>query len=151
MEGMLRTPLLALGLLSAALLASAKSADKGGIQGDWRTPGGASVRIAPCGGEVCATLLQLEPTAPTHLDANNPDPTKRQQKLCGLQIGYGFHLTDPNHADDGHLYDPKNGKTYRGTMSSEGDRLSLRGYIGIKAFGRTEEWKRLPQSVQACS
>lgn len=121
-----------------------------GVEGNWRTPGGAVVRIASCGSDVCVTLLQLDPNAPTHVDGNNPDPAKRQDKLCGMQIGYGFHLQGPDHADDGHLYDPKSGKTYKGTMASSGDELSLRGYVGIKAFGRTEHWTRTTGAQPTC-
>ena len=60
----------------------------------------------------------------------------------GLEIGRGFRLTDPAHAEDGTLYDPKSGKTYHGVMESAGDKLKLRGYVGIKALGRTEVWTR---------
>jgi uncharacterized protein (DUF2147 family) len=137
-------PLAAALLATATLLGAQTAHDEGsrGIAGTWRTPGGALVHVAPCGGDLCATLVQLEPNAPTRVDSKNPDPAKRNQPLCGQQIGYGFHLTDPTHADDGHLYDPKSGKTYKGTMTANGNTLDLRGYIGLKAFGRTEQWTR---------
>ncbi len=145
---MLRASTLTVMLLG--LFAAASAQDKG-VRGDWRTPGGAVVQIAPCGTELCATLIQSEPNAPGTVDAENPDLAKRSRKLCGLQIGYGFQLADPDHADGGHLYDPKSGKTYRGAMTSDGDKLSLRGYVGIKAFGRTEMWSRTTQVVKPCS
>src|SRR5579875_3175716 len=140
-----RSLLLTSALLAPAALLSAQTTHADGVRGTWRTPGGAVVRVAPCGSDLCATLLQLEPNAP-RLDEKNPDPAKRTQKLCGEQIGYGFHLTDPNHAEDGHLYDPKAGKTYKGAMTAEGDHLHLRGYVGIKAFGRTEDWTRTTET-----
>jgi uncharacterized protein (DUF2147 family) len=143
MDRMSRTLPFSAALLVLALSAAAQ--DKG-VAGNWRTPGGAVVRVAPCGADVCATLLQLEPNAPTRFDEKNPDPAKHTRELCGEQIGYGFHLTDPSHAEDGHLYDPKSGKTYKGVMTAEGDQLHLRGYVGIKAFGRTEEWTRTAQT-----
>ncbi len=140
----------ALTVMFLGLFATASAQDKG-VRGNWRTPGGAVVQIAPCGTELCATLLQSEPDAPVTVDTENPDPAKRDRKLCGLQIGYGFQITDADHADGGHLYDPKSGKTYRGAMTSDGDKLSLRGYIGIKAFGRTETWSRTSQPLKPCS
>src|SRR5579875_860069 len=143
---MARLPLLALTLLSLAPLTLAQGKGDSGISGNWKTPGGAIVKIASCGVELCASLAQLEPNAPTRVDSNNPDPAKRDRKLCGLQIGYGFHLTDSAHADGGHLYDPKSGKTYKGVMSSTGNTLDLRGYLGIKAFGRSETWIRTSSS-----
>lgn len=133
------------------LLASSAIAQSGGVVGDWRTPDQAVVRIAPCGADLCAILVQLGPDAPSRVDGKNPDESKRSQKLCGLQIGYGFHLADPSHAEDGRLYDPKSGKTYRGAMTSNGDQLSLRGYVGLKAFGRTETWTRVPRATAGCS
>ncbi len=136
-----------------SLVAVASAQDKG-VRGDWRTPGGAVVRVAPCGGDgkaLCATLLQLEPNPPALVDGKNPNPAERTRKLCGLQIGYGFQPVDPAHAEDGHLYDPKSGKTYRGTMTSAGNQLSLRGYIGIKALGRTEQWTRTAAPTASCS
>ena len=84
------------------------------------------------------------------VDANNPDAALRTRPLCGLVIGTGFTLKDPTHAEDGHLYDPKTGKTYKGTLTSEGDRLKLRGYVGAKLFGRTAEWTRTTAPA-ACS
>ena len=109
------------------------------------------VRVAACGSEFCATLVQLSPDTPSYVDGENPDKAKRSRKLCGLQIGYGFELVDPTHAENGHVYDPQSGKTYHGSMTSHGDTLSLRGYIGVKAFGRTETWKRLAKPVTVCS
>lgn len=38
-------------------------------------------------------------------------------------------------------------------MTAEGDVLHLRGYLGIKLFGRTETWTRLPATtpIPSCS
>jgi hypothetical protein len=73
---------------------------------------------------------------------HNPDPKLRARPLCGLRIGEGFVAVDPQHARGGHLYDPQNGRTYRGEMTAEGNRLRLRGYIGLPIFGRSETWTR---------
>lgn len=126
-------------LLGALSFANAQQKS---IVGDWREPGGSVIRIAPCGPDLCATLIRIGPQSPTAFDIHNPDPAHRSQRLCGLRIGYGFHLTSPNHADGGQLYDPKSGKTYHGAMTANGDRLYLRGYVGIPLFGRSETWTR---------
>ena len=125
-------------------------AQQPGIVGSWREPGGSVIRIAPCQDSICATLSAVSPSAPTPFDSRNPDPAKRTRRLCGLNIGYSFHLTDATHADGGQLYDPKTGKTYHGEMSSEGDTLKLRGYVGVKAFGRTETWTRVSAPQASC-
>ncbi len=120
-----------------------------GIVGYWREPTGSVIEILPCGSDICARMAALSPQAPTHFDEKNPDPAARHRLICGLQIGYGFHATDPNHAEGGRLYDPKSGKTYHGTMTAQGDQLHLRGYVGIKAFGKTETWTRTIPSTCA--
>ena len=113
-----------------------------GVVGYWQEPGGSVLHIAPCGDAVCATLAKISKSAPVSTDRNNPDASLRDKPLCGLTIGTGFRLEGPDKAEDGKLYDPKTGKTYQGTMHSEGDVLHLRGYIGMKAFGRSEDWAR---------
>ena len=113
-----------------------------GVLGTWKEPAGAKIEVHRCGADVCAKLLKLSDDAPGTNDGNNPDKALKQRPLVGLEIGTGFHLVDETHAEDGKLYDPKSGKTYHGSMTSEGDSLKLRGYVGVKAFGRTETWTR---------
>jgi len=44
----------------------------------------------------------------------------------------------------GSVYDPGNGRTYRGTIRMDGeDRLLLRRFIGISLLGRTTTWIRV--------
>lgn len=133
-------------LITFALLlpsfASAQKTSPTGILGDWREPTGSVIEIFKCGADVCAKTVAIGPQAPSRLDLRNPDPKARNHALCGLQVGYGFHQSDAIHADGGKLYDPKSGKTYRGSMTVEGNQLHLRGYIGFKAFGKTETWTR---------
>jgi uncharacterized protein (DUF2147 family) len=121
------------------------------VIGDWREPTGSIIEIFRCGNDICAKMVAISKQAPTQFDANNPDASARRRPLCGLQIGYGFHLSDPAHADGGKLYDPKTGKTYHGAMTAEGDALRLRGYVGIKAFGKTETWTRASPAEARCA
>lgn len=121
----------------------------GGVFGDWRTPGGSVVRVDHCGSDVCLTLVQLSKKAPDTTDIHNPDAHLRERPLCGLTIGTGFREDDDMHLTGGHLYDPRSGNDYRGTVTALGDTLRLRGYIGISLFGRSEIWKRSPE-VLAC-
>jgi len=124
-----------------------------GVLGRWQDPTHSIIEIAPCGPTVCVDILAVAADAPSRVDRNNPNPSLRSRALCGLGIGSGFHLTDPNHAEDGHLYDPKSGRTYSGSMTAEGNVLKLRGYIGLKLFGRTESWTRMPAgaAISPCS
>ena len=134
--------LLPLVLLFATAISTLATAQEAGVLGYWKEPGGGVIHVERCGNDVCATLVGLGPAAPGRLDVHNPDVSKRQRSLCGLRIGEGFQLRSAIKAADGTLYDPKSGKTYHGVMTSHGDQLDLRGYMGISLFGRTERWIR---------
>lgn len=141
--------------------ATALAAAPGGVLGYWLTPDQSIVHIAPCGAApgtsappVCLTVFKISPTAPTAAngkltDQQNPDASLRPRALCGLMIGTGFQQTDPSHLTGGKLYDPNTGRTYSGTIVSDGDTLHLHGFIGISLFGRTEIWHRT-SAIPSC-
>jgi uncharacterized protein (DUF2147 family) len=48
----------------------------------------------------------------------------------------------------GDILDPESGSVYRCKMHVEdGNRLVLRGYIGISLLGRTQTWQRQPDDA----
>ena len=122
------------------------------FQGYWREPAGAVLRIGRCQDRMCIEVVALSPGTHATVDVHNPNATLRGRALCGMRIGT-FMQDDLQHAE-GYLYDPRSGRTYNGSMTAEGDHLKLRGYVGIKLFGRTEVWTRvglLPRSCQHSS
>jgi uncharacterized protein (DUF2147 family) len=121
-----------------------------GVLGNWRTPTGSTIRIYRCGSAVCARLIAIRKDAPSRVDGKNLNPALRSRPLCGLQIGMNFRLKNPGLAEGGQLYDPQSGKTYSGSMARDGDKLKLRGYIGISLFGRTETWAQAPADTVPC-
>lgn len=138
-------------LLGISTLSTATAqARNSGVLGNWANPSGSIIQIYRCGSDICAKLIFISASAPTHFDTENPDPALRGRSLCGLKIGTGFELAGPDRAQGGRLYDPKSGKIYSGSMTREGDKLKLRGYVGISLFGRTETWTRAPDSVATC-
>lgn len=125
------------------LLGRVAHAQQASVFGDWREPSGSVIEVYHCGADVCLRLAEISPTAPARVDHNNPDKALRTRSLCGLNIGYGFHLKDESRAEDGKLYDPKSGNNYSGAMWVEDGRLHLHGYLHFKALGRTEVWERV--------
>ncbi len=121
-----------------------------GLLGYWSTNGGAVVHIDHCGSDVCMTVVTISEKAPGVIDARNPDPALRRRPVCKMEIGSGFELKDADHGEKGRIYDPESGKTYKASISSDGNTLSLRGYIGFKALGRTQTWKRTSADSATC-
>jgi uncharacterized protein (DUF2147 family) len=75
-------------------------------------------------------------------DAHNSDEKKRNEPILGLIILKGIRKVGKNEYEDGTIYDPKNGSTYKCKMSFEGEKLNLRGYIGFSWIGRTTTWTK---------
>lgn len=141
--------------LSLALTATCASAfaraAQAGVTGDWREPSGAVIQIAQCPQGLCLMIVALSSGDHPHVDVHNPDVKLRDRPLCGLRVGQGFTQTDSQHADGGHVYDPKSGRTYSGSMTAQGNILKLRGYLGIKLLGRSETWIRVGQAYTKCT
>jgi uncharacterized protein (DUF2147 family) len=132
------------------LLVAATARGEKGVLGVWKNPTGSTIQIFRCGANVCAKVIAISSKAPSHIDSENPNKALRKRPICGLEIGRNFHLTGPDHAEGGKLYDPESGNTYSGSMTSDGDTLELRGYVGISLFGRTETWTRAQKDVAPC-
>ncbi|MGZ3810258.1 MAG: DUF2147 domain-containing protein [Mucilaginibacter sp.] len=76
-------------------------------------------------------------------DKNNPDDKLKSRPEWGLELLKDFTFDGEDVYEDGTIYDPKNGKTYSCKMTIDGNKLKIRGYIGISLFGRSEIWTRL--------
>lgn len=68
---------------------------------------------------------------------------KKNQPVLGMEILWGMKLND-NSWTGGKIMDPENGSTYKCKLSlDDPNTLSVRGYIGIPALGRTQKWYRV--------
>jgi len=130
---------LAIGALFLSSLASGDPSPA--VVGQWVTPAGDSLIEIEGRQTLTVTLLAIRGDEPT-LDTENPDPARRERPLADLRLGTGFEL-DGETWTGGSLYDPGSGNTYKARFRALGpDRLEVRGYVGLPAFGRTEVWTR---------
>ncbi|PAP78792.1 DUF2147 domain-containing protein [Rubrivirga marina] len=68
--------------------------------------------------------------------------------LRNERIMSGFRA-DGDRYEGGSIVDPKSGRSYNAVMNlmeGNSDRLYLRGYLGIRALGRSQTWRRVPTS-----
>ncbi|MBO9594016.1 MAG: DUF2147 domain-containing protein [Niabella sp.] len=121
--------------------AQATDADK--LTGTFITEGGkGKVTISRINNKYVGTLIWTN--VPGATDRNNPDKRKRDHKIAGMVILKDFVYTGDETWENGTVYDPESGNTYRGKISLKKDgRLHLRGFVGIAAFGKTTVWERV--------
>jgi uncharacterized protein (DUF2147 family) len=146
-------------VIFAATICTAAAQTGGDVTGRWLTENGKGVIvIAPCGDALCGSLDWMKPPADAKpgaipRDKHNPDPARRQQPMCGLQIIYGFHRDggDPKRWVEGHIYDPESGDTYHANITLEdANHLRLRGYVGIPLLGESQRWTRADRNQARC-
>ena len=72
---------------------------------------------------------------------------RKGQPLAGLVIMRNMRKGDKDYRG-GDILDPESGKVYRCrmTLDATGQRLTIRGYIGISLFGRSQIWHRMPSA-----
>jgi uncharacterized protein (DUF2147 family) len=130
-------------------------ADADSILGSWNTADkDAKIEIYQCGPEYCGRISYLkEPNYSSkdkggmaglpRVDRRNPDPHLRIRPLLGLRLIEGFHYAGDNTWEGGRIYNPDDGRKYKAKITlSKGNRLLLRGFVGISLLGRTETWTR---------
>ena len=68
---------------------------------------------------------------------------RKDAPIIGLAIITNMHR-DGDHWDGGQILDPENGDVYRCNLRliDGGDRLVVRGFLGISLFGRSQTWVR---------
>ena len=105
--------------------------------------GGAYIKISPCGEKLCGQIVWLR--SPFDEDGREVRGVQ-DRKMLGLEILSGFEPSlKQKGAWTGTIYNPENGKTYRGILKLDPDgQLLVRGYIGIPLLGGTTAWTRLP-------
>ncbi len=136
----------------SVLIWSAASASELSPVGLWKTiddntgkPRGL-VRIMEVNGEYQGKVEKIF-TAP----GEDPEPkcekcdgARHNQPVIGMTILWGLKKQGDEY-EGGAILDPESGKIYRARMKlegGEGEKLSVRGFIGFALLGRTQNWVR---------
>jgi uncharacterized protein (DUF2147 family) len=133
----------------AALLAQAQTSPAGlwkTIDDDGKTEK-SLVRISDSNGLFSAQIEKIFDPAKQDARCGKCSDERKDQPMLGMTILRGVRH-NPNDAslwDGGEILDPNNGKTYRVRLrpSDDGQRLEVRGYIGLPLLGRTQTWQRV--------
>ena len=76
-------------------------------------------------------------------DLLHPDKKLHNRPILGLINIWGFSFDGNESWENGHIYDPKNGKEYKSIITmKDKNTLNVRGYIGITLMGRNDVWTR---------
>ena len=127
-------------LLTAPAFAQQQASDVAGV---WETASGGYVQLYEDNGEWKGTIVGSK-SGEARYDKNNPDESKRDRRLLGITILEGLEYVGDGEFENGEIYDPNNGKTYKAKATQTGpDTLDARGYIGISLIGKTQTWHRI--------
>ncbi len=123
------------------------------VQGYWKTIDDKTdkprsiVEISEKDGKVFGKIVKIFPhEGNKDLCEKCPDDFKNQP-ILGLQFMWDLKSAnqDSTKYDGGKILDPANGSIYRSKLEliEKGQKLEVRGYIGISLFGRSQTWLKV--------
>ncbi len=102
------------------------------------------IRVHENNGEYSAVVEKgLLPTDTGEKVCDKCTDERKGQKIIGMTIAKGLKEKDGVY-QGGEILDPENGKVYKCKMklSEDGNKLEVRGFIGVSLFGRSQIWTR---------
>lgn len=143
--------ILAIIMMVATMICSAAWAQDATPVGLWKSiddntgKPGALIRITEIAGRFQGRIEKIfpEPGESDHPLCSECEGELKDQPVVGMIILSGLRRVGDEHAE-GRILDPDSGKIYRCTMKllDGGNRLSIRGYVGVPLLGRTQMWLR---------
>ena len=100
----------------------------------------AVVNITISGGTLSGTIVKVYPQPGDTGMCHNCPGAFKGKKVQGLRFVWGLKDKGNGVWDGGSILDPKTGKIYRAKMTLEGNKLYVRGYVGVSMLGRTQTW-----------
>jgi|SRR5215471_20668746 len=92
----------------------------------------------------------FKPGEDEHWACDKCEGDERGKPVLGLALIKGMQRNGLAY-EHGTIMDPRDGSVYRALMnlSPDGQKLEVRGYLGISLFGRSQTWNRLPDNALA--
>ncbi len=117
------------------------------IEGKWKTiddetkQAKSIVEIYKKGDQYYGKISQLliKPASSTCTECKDD---RKGKPILGLEIIRGLKK-EGDEFTGGTITDPKSGKTYKCTITKSGDKLNVRGYVGVSMFGRSQTWQKV--------
>jgi uncharacterized protein (DUF2147 family) len=103
------------------------------------------VEISEVDGKLVGKIIKLfkKPEEDANPKCDQCQGDLKDQPIIGMKIIWDIEKRSSDWGN-GHILDPKNGKTYKAKMKvvEDGKKLELRGFLGISLLGRTQVWQR---------
>jgi uncharacterized protein (DUF2147 family) len=100
----------------------------------------AVVRLSVRGGKLSGTIVKIYKQAGDTGICKKCKGSFKNKPVVGLRFVWGLKDKGNGVWDGGRILDPKNGKIYRCKITQKGNKLLVRGYVGISLLGRTQTW-----------
>jgi uncharacterized protein (DUF2147 family) len=108
-------------------------------------------RISECGGAYEGQIVKIFPKPgedPSQWRCTTCEGDQKNAPVLGITFIKGMQRNGLTY-ENGTILDPRDGSIYdaRMELSPDGNRLTVRGYLGISLLGQSQVWRRLPDSA----
>jgi uncharacterized protein (DUF2147 family) len=143
-------------MIGLGVAASSALAQSDQVIGLWLDDEGkAGIQIERCERSLCGRVVWLKEPNDTAgkpwKDILNPEASKRDTPVCGLQIMGDLKRETNGGWVGGWVYDPEEGKRYDLELSvKDKDTLQVLAFEGERVRSQLMDWKRLPDGTPRC-
>ncbi len=134
-------------LLSFPTLIFAQKADD--ILGEWLAEEETVVEVFKENdkyyGKIAVLKEPLDENGNPKTDNKNKDSALKGRKILGMVFLSDFTYNDGTW-ENGKIYDAREGNTYDCEITISKNNLYVRGYLGLKMFGKTVTWTRVKKT-----
>jgi len=140
-------------LSGAALLSNAALAAS--PEGIWMPEGGGlKVELSNCAGNLCGRVVwlgePLDQEGQPKTDRLNPDPSKRDRPLIGLEVVHGMSPAGPDRWS-GVIYNADDGRTYRANLRVTDERTAVLEGCILKVLCLGHTWTRVASPLEVAN